>query len=163
MSTLFDLTNEFEALFQLATSDEEQAEQAFIDTLEGMKYELAEKAEGYCHVINRLQMESDKAKSLSDALLHKKAVRDNNIRRMKEFMLKAMNAAQLKKIDTGTYTIAVSKNGGKQPMVIDGEVPDNFKRIIYEDDKELIRKHLEDGEKLKFAHLAARGEHISIK
>ena len=48
-------------------------------------------------------------------------------------------------------------------MIIDGEVPDNFKRIIYEDDKELIRKHLEDGEVLNFAKLLPRGEHISIK
>jgi len=108
-------------------------------------------------------MERDKAKDVANDLLAKAKARDNALNRMKDLILKTMDSAQIKKLDAGAFTIAVSKNGGKQPMIIDGEVPDNFKRIIYEDDKELIRKHLEDGEVLNFAKLLPRGEHISIK
>ncbi len=162
MSTLFELTNEFNQLYELATSDEVD-EQAFNDTLEGMMFELEQKSEGYVHVLERLDMEAQKATEIADMMKHKADIRKNSIKRMKEMLLKAMNAAQIKKLDAGAFTIAVSKNGGKQPMIIDGEVPDNFKRIIYEDDKELIRKHLEDGEVLNFAKLLPRGEHISIK
>lgn len=162
MSTLFELTNEFNQLYELATSDEVD-EQAFNDTLEGMMFELEQKSEGYVHVLERLDMEAQKATEIADMMKHKADIRKNSIKRMKEMLLKAMNAAQIKKLDAGAFTIAVSKNGGKQPMIIDGEVPDNFKRIIYEDDKELIRKHLEDGEVLNFERLLPRGEHISIK
>ena len=162
MSTLFELTNEFNQLYELATSDEVD-EQAFNDTLEGMMFELEQKSEGYVHVLERLDMEARKATEIADMMKHKADIRKNSIKRMKEMLLKAMNAAQIKKLDAGAFTIAVSKNGGKQPMIIDGDVPDNFKRIIYEDDKELIRKHLEDGEVLNFARLLPRGEHISIK
>lgn len=163
MSTLFELKSEFERLYLLASSDDENDAEVFNDTLEGMIGELEIKSEGYVQVIQRLDMEAKKADELADMMKHKADIRKNSIKRMKEMMLMAMNAAQVKKIDAGPYTIAVSKNGGKQPMVINGEVPDNFKRIIYEDDKELIRKHLESGETLSFARLLPRGEHISIK
>ena len=160
--TLFELTNEFNELYEMATS-EDIDEQAFNDTLEGMMFELEQKSEGYVHVLERLDMEAQKATEIADMMKHKADIRKNSIKRMKEMLLKAMNAAQIKKLDAGAFTIAVSKNGGKQPMIIEGDVPDNFKRIIYEDDKELIRKHLEDGEVLNFARLLPRGEHISIK
>lgn len=162
MSTLFELTNEFEELYHLA-SDDILDDQAFQDTLDGMMYELELKGEGYINVINRLDMEAKKADEIAELMKHKAEVRKNNIKRMKDALLKAMNAAQVKKIEAGAYTIAVSKNGGKLPLIIDSDVPDNFKRIIYEDDKELIRKHLDNGETLPFAHYGPRGEHISIK
>lgn len=162
MSTLFELTNEFEKLYLMA-SDDVLDEQAFKDTLDGMMFELELKGEGYINVINRLDMEAKKADEISELMKHKAEVRKNNIKRMKDALLKAMNAAQVKKIEAGAYTIAVSKNGGKLPLIVDAEVPDNFKRIIYEDDKDLIRKHLDNGEALPFAHYGPRGEHISIK
>ena len=49
-------------------------------------------------------------------------------------------------------------------MVVDPErVPDNYKRVVYETDLEKIRKELEDGKQLDFAHLEERGEHLRIK
>lgn len=162
MSTLFELTNEFEKLYLMA-SDDVLDEQAFKDTLDGMMFELEVKGEGYINVINRLDMEARKAEEIAELMKHKADVRKNNIKRMKDALLKAMDAAQVRKIEAGAYTIAISKNGGKLPLIIDSDVPDNFKRIIYEDDKDLIRKHLDNGETLPFAHYGPRGEHISIK
>ena len=60
MSSLFELTNEFNELYEMATS-EDIDEQAFNDTLEGMMFELEQKSEGYIHVIERLDMEAKKA------------------------------------------------------------------------------------------------------
>ena len=162
MSSLFELQNEFQTLYNMMT-DPDVDEQVLQDTLEAVMGEFEVKAEGCVYFMKRLEMERDKAKDVANDLLAKAKVRDNALNRMKDMMLKTMESAQVKKIDAGAFTIAVSKNGGKQPMIIDGDVPDNFKRIIYEDDKELIRKHLEDGEVLDFARLLPRGEHISIK
>lgn len=162
MSTLFELQNEFQMLYNMMT-DPDVDEQVLQDTLEAVMGEFEVKAEGCVYFMKRLEMERDKAKDVANDLLAKAKARDNALNRMKEMILKTMESAQVRKIDAGAFTIAVSKNGGKQPMIIDGDVPDNFKRIIYEDDKELIRKHLEDGEVLNFARLLPRGEHISIK
>ena len=46
MSNLFDIVGEFNELYEMATSEEEQAEQVFIDTLDSLKGELTEKAAG---------------------------------------------------------------------------------------------------------------------
>ena len=89
--------------------------------------------------------------------------RKNGIKRMKDAIKWAMINLNLDKIEAGNYTIKLQSNGGKLPLQIIGEVPDNFKRIIYEDDTELIRKHLENGETLGFAYLEERGKHVVIK
>jgi hypothetical protein len=67
------------------------------------------------------------------------------------------------KIKTDLHIFTVCRNGGKQPMEITGEVPDNYKRIVYETDTEKIRAALEAGEELTFAHLNERGTHLMIK
>ena len=162
MSSLFELQNEFQTLYNMMT-DPDVDEQVLQDTLEAVMGEFEVKAEGCVYFMKRLEMERDKAKDVANDLLAKAKARDNALNRMKEMILKTMESAQVRKVDAGAFTIAVSKNGGKQPMIIDGDVPDSFKRIIYEDDKELIRKHLENGEVLNFARLLPRGEHISIK
>ena len=77
MSTLFELTNEFNQLYELATSDEVD-EQAFNDTLEGMMFELEQKSEGYVHVLERLDMEAQKATEIADMMKHKADIRKNS-------------------------------------------------------------------------------------
>lgn len=161
MGTLYDLTGDFLSLFELATSDDD--EQAFADTLEALKGELEIKASGYVKVIKSLEMEADECSKVIEAFKHKKEMRENNAKRMKEALINAMDAAGVDEIPAGEYTLKIAKNGGLQPLKIDGVVPDNFKKIIYEDDKNLIRKALNDGEELGFAHLEERGRHLNIK
>ena len=161
MSSLYDIESDFLALYELATTEGD--EQAFLDTLEALKGELEVKAGGYVHVIKQLEMEADECDKVIDAFKAKKATRTNNVKRMKEALMQAMDIAGVDKLPAGEYTLKIAKNGGLQPLKIDGEVPDNFKKIIYEDDKELIRKALNDGEELGFAHLEPRGRHLNIK
>ena len=163
MGTLFNLVGEFETLYALATSEDSEDEQVFLDTLEALRGELEVKAGGYVHVIKQLEMEANECDNVIDSFRQKKNTRANNIKRMKEALIDAMDLAGLDSIPAGEYTLKIAKNGGLQPLKIDGEVPDNFKKVIYEDDKDLIRKALNDGEELSFAHLEERGRHLNIK
>ena len=162
MSTLFELTNEFSELYSMLT-DPEADLQCVNDTLDAVKGEIEIKASGYVAVLQQMEMEQQKADELAKAFKAKADIRKNSIKRLKDAMKWAMLEMKTDKIDAGDFTIKLQKNGGKQPLQIIGEVPDNFKRIIYEDDTELIRKHLEDGEKLDFAYLEERGSHVVIK
>ena len=74
-----------------------------------------------------------------------------------------MDAAQLTELKAGEYTLKIAKNGGKQPLVIDSTVPDNFMKIKYEPDNDLIRQAIEEGKEVPFAHLEERGRHLNIK
>lgn len=161
MTTLWNLTELFYQLYELATEDGD--EQAFIDTLESLRGDLTNKAGGYTHVIKQLEMEVNECDRICKEFKAKKEKRENAIKRMKEALIGAMDAAGVTELPAGEFTLKIAKNGGVQPLKIDGEVPDNFKKIIYEDDKDKIRKALVDGEELEFAHLEPRGRHLNIK
>lgn len=160
MSSLYDIESDFLALYELATTEGD--EQAFLDTLEALKGELEVKAGGYVHVIKQLEMEADECDKVIDAFKAKKATRTNNVKRMKEALMQAMDIAGVDKLPAGEYTLKIARNGGVQPLVL-GEVPDNYMKVKLEPDTDKIRKALNDGEDLSFARLEERGRHLCIK
>lgn len=163
MSTLYEITADFERLYELATEDENIDQELFDGTLEGLIGELEVKAGGYCNVIKQLEMEADRAKNMSLVWSQRQKQRETAIKRMKEALRDAMIRTNIDKIDAGEFTVKLQNNGGKAPLIIDGDVPDNYQKIIYEADKEKIRKDLEEGKELKFAYLEERGKHVVIR
>lgn len=161
MGTLFDITEDFRSLYELAT-DPECDEQVFQDTLEGLMGELEIKSCGYVNVIKQLDMEAKQAKEVSQMFADKAKVRENHIKRMKEALKMAMETAGTDQIAAGAFTIKLQKNGGLQPLKITGEVPDNMTKVIVEPDTDRIREYLKDNE-CEWAHLEERGKHIVIK
>jgi hypothetical protein len=132
--------------------------------LEAITGELEAKGAGYVAVIEQLQMESARADLLAKKYSDLKKTRENAIKRMKDRLLIAMDALGKTEIPAGDFTIKVKKNGGKQTMTVNDElVPDSWRRVVLEVDKEKIRKALEAGEELSFAKLEERGRHIEIK
>ena len=161
-TTLFDIVGEFAELYAMATSEEEQAEQVFIDTLESLKGELETKSAGYVAVITRLEAEQAKADEIAKAYAAVAKSRKNAIKRMKDTLLYAMESLDKTEMPAGDLTIKIKNNGGMQPMVIDGDVPDSFTKVTIEPDNDKIRAYLKDNE-CEFAHLEPRGKHIEIK
>ena len=163
MSTLFEITDEFERLYQMAI-DEELSDEAFDGTFEMIMADLEVKAGGYSSVIKQIEMEADKAEELEKEFKRKKEVRQRRAKAMKEAVKYAMEVANVKELNAGKFTIKIKKNGGLEPLVIDRpeEVPDNMKIIKVENDTKLIREHLKDHQE-PWAHLEERGSHIEIK
>lgn len=162
--TLFDIKGEFFRLYELAVqNDDPECEEAFNNALDDLKTDLAGKSAGYVHVIKQLDMEADECDKVIEAFKAKKEARKNHITKMKNALLDAMDAAQLTELKAGEYTLKIAKNGGKQPLVVDGNVPDNYMKIKYEPDNDLIRQAIEEGKEVPFAHLEERGRHLNIK
>lgn len=162
-TTLFDIIGEYQQLYELATSEEEQAEQVFIDTLESIKGELEIKSAGYVAVLNRLEAEMTKADEIAKAYASVAKSRKNAIKRMKDTLLYAMDAMDVSEMAAGDLTIKIKKNGGMQPLVIDGDVPDSLTKVTIEPDNDKIRAYLKEHDDCEFAHLEERGRHIEIK
>ena len=162
--TLFDIKGEFFRLYELAVqNDDPECEEAFNNALEDLTTDLAGKSAGYVHVIKQLDMEAEECDKVIETFKAKKEARKNHIAKMKAALLDAMDAAQLSELKAGEYTLKIAKNGGKQPLVIDSTVPDNFMKIKYEPDNDLIRQAIEEGKEVPFAHLEERGRHLNIK
>ena len=161
-ATLFDIVGEFQDLYNLATSEEIESEEAFIDTLESLKGELEAKSTGYVAVINRLEAEQAKAEEVAKAYSAVAKSRKNSIKRMKDTLLMAMDSLDRTEMPAGELMIKIKKNGGLQPLVIDGDVPDNMTKITVEPDNDKIRSFLKENE-CDWAHLEPRGRHVEIK
>lgn len=159
--TLYEITGEFLRLYELATTMEDL--KAFSDTLEGLQGDLAVKAKGYVEVMKQIEMEANECDAVIQKFTEKKKARENAYSRMKSALYDAMNTAELKELEAGDYMLKIIPNGGVAPLVISGDVPDNFMKLKYEADKTLIRKALEEGKELPFAHLEPRGTHLEIK
>jgi uncharacterized small protein (DUF1192 family) len=165
MNTLYDLTQDYRNLLDLAGSMDEDEIQAFNDTLEAVLGEIEVKADGYAVVmaeiegrINIVNKEIGRLEAIESAL-------SNTRRRMIDRLKNAMEDIGKKEIKTDLHKFKIVKNGGKLPLSIDeGCVPEEYiKKVVVESpDKDKIRAALESGEVLPFASLGERGTHLKI-
>lgn len=159
--TLFEIVDDYQNLYELATDPDTDPE-VFNDTLEAIKGALEVKSSGYVNVIKQLEMEAKQADEVSEMFKAKAEVRKNNIKRMKEMLKSTLEATNQESLTAGAYTIKLQKNGGVQPLIIDGDVPQNMTKVIVEPDNAKIREYLKD-HSCEWAHLEERGKHIVIK
>lgn len=74
-----------------------------------------------------------------------------------------MKAVGCAKSGDAINSASIVKNGGKKPVILSDEVPQEWQKVKYEPDNKRIREALENGEELPFAKLGERGERLSIK
>lgn len=162
MSNLYQLTNNYEQVLNMLY-DEDVDEQMILDTLEAIEGEIEEKADGYAKIIRELEAMRDARKEEMYRQQEGARVLDNKIKLLKQNLFNAMKQTGKTKFATNLFTFNIAKNGGKQPLTIDGDVPEEYQKIIKENDNEKIRADLESGKELPFAHLEPRGESLRIK
>lgn len=168
MSTLYELTNEMVTLMDWMNDPETDA-QAIQDTLDGIQYELEQKAEAYCKMIRQFEVDAEAYKKEEERFAQKRAICENNAKRMKEALMKAMVATghdDKNGLNAGLFKLKVAGNGGKQPLEITGDVPKEFIKMVPQNDSDAIRAFLEglgDGDECAWARLKPRGTHLSIR
>ena len=160
--SLFSMTEEVKELYSMLTNDEFDPE-IVLDTLEGKFGEIEVKASAYTAVYNRLDMEMQRADEISKRYASIKKARENAIATLKNRLMFAMDNMNVDSLPAGDLTIKIKKNGGQQPLIIDGDVPDSLTKVTIEPDKTKIREYLKDNPDCEFAHLEERGRHIEIK
>ena len=164
MSTLYELTEEMMMLSEMM-EDPDTEEQVLLDTMEGVSGEYDDKIDNYCRLIKNLDAESKALKEESKRLSARQKTIDNNIARMKAFMLESMR--QIGKTEAGGLLKAkITKNGGVLPLKVNAlpeDLPEEFRRTVYETDNDAIRKALDEGMVLDFAEYGERGESLRIK
>ena len=163
--SLFTQTSEAVQLINLAKfAETPEEEELFRDTLEAVLGSIDKKADDYCYVLSEIEGNADtvakeinRLKVIEDRLL---ATRD----RMKKALKDSMEATGRKEIQTDLHKIKIVNNGGLQPLIIpnEGDVPDSYRKIITQPDKDKIRAALKEGKELGFASLGERGTRLKI-
>ena len=162
MAKLYEIVADLQEFIEMNEGLED--EQAYQDTLEGLQGELDDKVEQWCHAIKNQEGERDAIKAEADRLKAKAASLDKQVERMKRTLQMYMVAANRKKAGN-TIKASIVKNGGKAPLEIDikpEELPEIFRKITIDADKEAIRMALEDGKTYPWARIGERGEHLNI-
>lgn len=115
-------------------------------------------ADDYAWLLRKLLSEADQmaaqAKRFADEAKRKKAAADC----LKEHIKEAIETMGEKKV--GVFSVC--KNGGKQPIELTDEVPEEFLKYKPSTDTDKIREALTKGE-LKFARLGEKGTHLRVK
>lgn len=159
--TLFELVDEMQELYDMATDPDTDPE-VLEGSIESVMGAIQVKSCAYANLIKQLEMEQNQAEMVSKAFADKARVRKNNVKRLKEALMIAMDKLDMTALPAGAFTFKIAKNGGLQPLKIDGEVPQNMTKVIVEPDNDKIREFLKDNE-CEWAHLEERGRHIVIK
>lgn len=188
MPSLLDVRADYQALEQLLDEHNgeltEENEPFFDELFKEMQASVADKADGYVGLIRRLESEQALAKSRKEQFAMAERAKIRSIEYLEAKLLDFGVQTQLltcaaevpgkkakapgKKIETTSgYTIAIQKNGGVAPMIVDEAFPDVDERFLKYlppiIDKEKVRAALDAGEKLPFASLGDRGVRLTIK
>lgn len=159
---IYELTGNYEHLLNMLY-DEDVDEKALLDTLESIEGDIEDKAEGYAKIIKELEAQSKARKEEAKRLTESAQTLDNKIKMLKSNLFNCMKITGKTKFTTNLFSFNIVKNGGKQPLTIDGDVPKEYTKTVIENDTSKIRQALENGENLPFAHLEPRGERLSIR
>jgi len=160
--SMYELSNDYNGLMEYADSIDPEDEQVFLDTLESVLGAIDLKMDDYAVVMSHMKEREDLIDNEIKRLKARKDAIKNNRTRMNERLYEVMITTDRRKVTTDLHTFSIRKNGGKLPLVITGDVPDNFQKVIYEPDNERIREALDNGEALDFAHYGERGEYLKI-
>ena len=160
--SMYELSSDYNGLMEYADSIDPDDEQVFLDTLEAVLGAIDLKMDDYAVVMSHMKEREDLIDNEIKRLEARKDAIKNNRTRMNERLYEVMTTTDRRKVTTDLHTFSIRKNGGKLPLVITGDVPDNFQKVIYEPDNERIREALDNGEALDFAHYGERGEYLKI-
>lgn len=164
--TLFEITGELQELWEMLESGEYD-EDMLIDTMEAVEGDFAVKAEGYVKIIKQMETDAAGMAAMAAEFTKKKQTLENGIKNLKNRLLYLMEAGNVPEVKGEHFRIKPVNNGGAKPLILTDMNPDEypveFQKQIIEVDKDKIRKALDAGEQLSFAHYGERGRHLSIK
>lgn len=160
--TLYELKDEYRQLLEMM-EDPETDPEALQCTMDMVEEEIEDKAEAYAIIINELTAKAEQIMNEAKRLSEWNNTIRMNITRLKDRLMTSMIDLGMKKIETKHFRLSVAGNGGKQPLRLTGEVPEEYMYMKPEIDMMKIREALDNGIVLDFAHLEERGRHLNIK
>ena len=160
MAALYDIANDYAKLM----ADDLDPE-LIADTLEGLEGELCDKAEQTLAVIKNKKMLADALKDEAASLNARSKAINNQIDRLKQYIVDSMNTAELKKLNAGLHVITIKKPSKKLVVDDPATLPPNFVDIetIFKPRTQDIKNYLNSGEKIDGARMEDAKAGILIK
>lgn len=153
MRNLYEITGGFLKLYELLEEGEID-EEVFADTIEGLEYELEEKADGYAKIIAMLNNDVSAIDAEIKRLTDRKKTFKNNIDYLKKNLEQSMIYTGKRKFKTSLFSFNIQKNPPK--LVIDDpeKIPVRFYiEVEPKIDNAAIKEEIKNGEEFDWAHM----------
>lgn len=132
--------------------EEDADEQVILDTMEGLDYEIEQKADGYAMIIQKISGDVEAIDKEIDRLQARKKSLKGNIERLKNNLEGSMIALDKRKFKTALFSFGIQKNPPSVDIV--GDVPDEY--LIAQEpkvDKKAIIAFVKEHGDTEYAHL----------
>jgi hypothetical protein len=135
------------------------------DTIEGEELALGDKFDGIMTLVRNLEGQAKTVAEEAARLSDRKKSFEGQAKNLKSYVLKCMQAAELKTFKTERNTLTVRK--GSLSVIIDDEnqLPDELVSVVtvVAPDKKKIKEAIEAGEEVKGAHLEIGAESLQVR
>ena len=166
MAKLFELTKDFLEAKEMLY-DEEKDTETVLNILDCIDCMIEEKADGYAKILQYIYGDISTVDNEIKRLTKIKKMLENRSKDLKEHLKQCMEVTGKTKFQTALYSFSIAQNGGVQPVKVDADVKDIPQEYLIpqppKPDTNAIRKALEEGEVLHFAHLEERGTSLRIR
>lgn len=163
--SLYELTESYQLLMDMVY-DPEVDEQTVRDTMEGLWGEIEDKADGYAKILAGMKADMEILRQEELRLNARRKALETRSQWLKDNLEANMRAIGKTKFKTALFNFAIQKNGGLQPLVIDGLIEDIPGRFLIQQapvpNNEAIRRLLAE-KQVDWAHLEPRGESLRIR
>lgn len=143
MSSLYELSQNYQALQLMLDNAEPEELEALIDTLDAIEDSIEVKAENIIKYFKNLESDAEACKAESKRLSTKAKALETKAERLKDYLNREMTAMKLNKLKAGVFTLSYRKS---EALAIDDEqaISDEYKKVSYTLDKVAIKKALKD-------------------
>lgn len=135
------------------------------DTIEGEELALGDKFDGIMSLVRNLEGQAKTVAEEAARLSDRKKSFEGQAKNLKGYILKCMQAAELKSFKTERNTLTVRK--GSLSVIIDDEnqLPDELVSVVtvVAPDKKKIKEAIEAGTEVKGAHLEVGAESLQVR
>ena len=156
--SLYELSQDLVALRDL--EDIEASEIVAI-----IQSEIVNKGKGVIQVIRSLDSDVDAIKAEIDRLNKIKRIKENNIKRLREYTKSCMERMEIKKLETPIGNITIRKGTSTLKINDESKLPDKYIEVIqtYKVNKDLLKSDIKSGLDIEGAYMTEPGTTLMIK
>lgn len=127
--------------------------------------EISNKGKGIIQVARSLESDVESIKVEIDRLNKIKRVKENNIKRLRDYTKVCMEQMDAKKIETPVGNLILRKGASTLKIEDESKIPSKYIEVVqtYKVDKELLKKDLKDGVEIEGAYMTEPGTTLMIK
>lgn len=144
MSTLYELTNQYQQLLEL---ESEIDEQTFIDTLQSIDEAIEDKAENLAKVIKEIESTVSVITNEISRLQSKKQTLNNRVANLKTYLQGEMEKVNKTKVKGALFTVNIQNNPPSLKVENTDKIPKSF--YIEQEptlDKKALKEAVKNGE-----------------